>query len=80
LIEALNADIDGVEAITIIAAKNIALSDFADFEGDLDDVDSRTQISHNCICPVGVRVLLNDLKKKSIQDSYQLTSSGTQPS
>jgi hypothetical protein len=79
LIEALNADIDGVEAITIIATKNIALSDAADFEGDLDDVDSRTQISHNCICPVGVRVLLNDLKEK-LQDSYQLTSSGTQPS
>jgi len=71
--------VDGVEAITIIAAKNIALSDLADFEGDLDDVDSRTQISHNCICPVGVRVLLNDLKEK-LQDSYQLTSSGTQPS
>jgi hypothetical protein len=65
--------------LSIIAAKNIALSDFADFEGDLDVVDSRTQISHNCICPVGVRVLLNDLKEK-LQDSYQLTSSGTQPS
>jgi len=65
--------------LSIIAAKNIALSDFADFEGDLDVVDSRTQISHNCICHVGERVLLNDLKEK-LQDSYQLTSSGTQPS